>query len=103
MLTQEGIGVEQYSFPTVKPIDKTAIIECAKKVKLMVTLEEHNIVGGFGSAVSEVLTDAGCGQKLLRLGLNDEYCSKVGSQTYLREQFGLDAKSVAEKVKRALK
>ena len=102
LLEQAGIGVEQYSFPTVKPMDKETVLACAKRNAMIVTLEEHSIVGGFGSAVSEVLADAGCGVRLLRIGLNDEYCCKVGSQKYLRGQFGLDGASVAERVKKEI-
>lgn len=100
LLEKAGIGVEQYSFHTVKPIDKDVILDCAKKHKLIVTIEEHNIVGGFGSAVSEVLTEAGAGARLLRVGLNDEYCSKVGSQSYLRKEFGLTGPQICELVRK---
>lgn len=98
LLEEANVGVNQYSFHTVNPIDKRTIIDCAKNNDMIVTLEEHNITGGFGSAVAEVLAEEGCQVKLLRIGLNDEYCCKVGSQEYLREQFGLDGKSIAEKV-----
>lgn len=103
LLEKAGIGVEQYSFHTVKPIDKEVILDCAKKHKLIVTIEEHNIVGGFGSAVSEVLTEIGVGTRLLRVGLNDEYCSKVGSQSYLRKEFGLTGSQICELVRREVK
>ena len=102
LLEDAGVCVEQYSFPTVKPMDKETVLACAARNELIVTLEEHNITGGFGSAVAEVLADEGCGVKLMRIGLNDEYCCKVGSQNYLRGQFGLDGASVAERVKKAV-
>lgn len=98
ILEKAGVGVEQYSFHTVKPLDNEVICKCAKRHKLIITVEEHNIVGGFGSAVAEVMADMGMGTPLLRVGLNDEYCSKVGDQKYLREQFGLDGVAIANRI-----
>lgn len=99
MLEADGFGVEQYSFPTVKPIDKQAIIDCAKKFDNIFTVEEHNVVGGFGSTVAEVLAECGENTKLHRIGINDFYCIKVGSQAYLREQVGINAEGITNKVK----
>ncbi len=103
MLEGENIGVEQYSFHTVKPIDRDVILSCADRFDMIVTVEEHNTVGGFGSAVSEVITDVGKAVKVVKIGLDDEYCSKVGNQKYLRDQYGMSArgivKTVLEKIK----
>jgi transketolase len=101
-LEKSGIGVEQYSFPTVKPIDSNVIKACADKYEYIFTVEEHNIVGGFGSAVAEVMAEYGGKSRLVRLGINDVYCTKVGNQAYLREQYGISADKIAEKVKGAL-
>lgn len=98
ILEKEGFGVAQYSFHTIKPIDKDVILSCADKYNVIVTVEEHNIVGGFGSAVSEVLTEAGSTAKVIRVGLNDTYCSEVGDQKYLREQFGINSWAIAERI-----
>ena len=95
-LEKKGVGVIQYSFPTVKPIDQETILECAKGADTIFTVEEHNITGGFGSAVAEVLAGAGNGISLYRLGLNDEYCTKVGSQQYLRNEYGISAEKIVE-------
>ena len=102
MLEEAGIGVEEYSFHTVKPIDKDVIIDCAKRYDYIVTVEEHNIIGGFASAVSEVITDSDEKAKLIKIGLNDEYCSKVGNQKYLRAQYGMVAEDIVNKVKETL-
>lgn len=59
-------------------------------------MEEHNIIGGFGSAVAEVMAGAGSGTPLYRLGLQDEYCTKVGSQEYLRDEYGISADKIVE-------
>ncbi len=99
LLEEQGIGVEEYSFHTVKPIDRKVIAKCAEKFDYIVTVEEHNIIGGFASAVSEVITDLGLQVKLIKIGLNDEYCCKVGNQKYLRSQYGMVAEQIVEKVK----
>lgn len=99
-LKTQGIEPTVYTFPTVKPIDKEVILECAKTHKTIVTVEEHNLSGGFGSAVAEVLAEAdGVKAKLVRVGLNDKYSSIVGSQKYLRKQYCIDAETITEKVK----
>ena len=98
-LEEQGIGVEQYSFPTVKPIDEEAIIDCAERFEHIFSVEEHNIVGGFGSAVAEVLSELGTGTKLHRIGINDFYCIEVGSQKHLRKQVGISATEIINTVK----
>lgn len=99
MLQIKGINPTVYTFPTIKPIDKETIEKVANEVELIVTCEEHNIIGGFGSAVAEIIAEMK--QKkatLLRVGLNDEYSERVGNQKYLRHQYGIDANSIAEKI-----
>lgn len=99
MLEEQGIAVEQYSFPSVKPIDSNVIKDCAERFDNIFTVEEHNIVGGFGSAVAEVLAESDGRAKLHRIGINDFYCIEVGSQAYLREQVGINADGIVRKVK----
>ena len=95
ILQQKGYSPAVYTFPTVKPLDVNVIQKCAKEFDLIVTCEEHNIVGGFGSAVAEVMAEMREKKAfLLRIGLNDEYSVKVGNQ----KQYGMDAKSIAEKI-----
>lgn len=98
-LNEQSINPAVYTFPTVKPIDKETIEQVAKDFDLIVTCEEHNIIGGFGSAVAEVMAEMK--QKnatLLRVGLNDEYSVRVGNQKYLRGQYGIDAKGIVKKI-----
>ncbi len=102
MLEQLGIGVEQYSFPTVKPLDADVILECAEKYDCIITVEEHNIVGGFGSAVAEVMAEHSTKAKLVRIGLDDKYCTIVGNQQYLREKYGMSAKKIVERVQKVI-
>lgn len=104
ILSEKGINPTIYTFPTVKPIDKETIEVVAKNVELIVTCEEHSIIGGFGSAVAEVLAEMkGLKATQIRVGLNDEYSVRVGNQKYLREQYGIDANSIAEKILNALR
>ena len=99
ILEEQGFSIEQYSFPTVKPIDREVIADCAERFEHIFTVEEHNVLGGFGGAVAEVLSELGSNTKLHRIGINDFYCIEVGSQQYLREQVGINADGIAEKVR----
>jgi transketolase len=99
LLNEQGIDPAVYTFPTVKPIDREVILECAKNFDLIATVEEHNVIGGFGSAVAEVMAENPQKARLVKIGLNDTYSSKVGTQNYLRSEFGIDAKGIAQKIK----
>ena len=102
ILAEHDIYPAVYTFPTVKPIDRAVIARCAADFDMIVTVEEHNIVGGFGSAVAEVLAELPERARLLRIGIHDTYSSIVGSQKYLRSQFGLDSGGIATQVLEAL-
>lgn len=103
MLVAKGYSPAVYTFPTVKPIDEDAIKEVAEKFDLVVTCEEHNIVGGFGSAVAEVMAEMRCKKAyLVRIGLNDEYSIKVGNQKYLREQYGMTGEQIERKIEESI-
>ena len=103
MLIEKGYDPAVYTFPTVKPLDREVVEACSRDFDLIVTCEEHNIVGGFGGAVAEVMAEMK--QKkayLLRIGLNDEYSVRVGNQKYLRDQYGLSAAKIAARIEEAL-
>ena len=102
-LRERGYKPSVYTFPTVKPIDRKKIEEIAREYELIVTVEEHNVVGGFGSAVAEVMAEMR--QKkayLTRIGLNDKYSVKVGSQKYLRQQYGMNSEAIIARVEEKL-
>jgi transketolase len=102
-LLADGYHPAVYTFPTVKPIDKEVIEQCAEKFELIVTCEEHNIVGGFGSAVAEVMAEMKNKKAyLLRIGLNDEYSVKVGNQKYLRQQYSMTAEAIVRKIEETM-
>ena len=92
-----------YTFPTVKPIDAEVIREIAAAHEMIVTCEEHNLSGGFGSAVAEVLADMPSHARLMRIGMHDQYSTLVGNQKYLRDQFGMSGKKIASKILEQLK
>lgn len=88
-----GISARVVNIFTVKPIDAELIIESAEKTGNIVTAENHNIIGGLGSAVAEVLAE-NAPVPLKRIGINDQF-GEVGSVDYLKEKFGLTAKHIA--------
>ena len=99
-LKKLGINARVVGMHTIKPIDKDEIIDAATNTGGIVTVEEHNIDGGLGSAVSEICMDYGViPKKFLRIGLNNEYSSIVGSQQYLRSRYQIDSIAIIDKVK----
>ena len=103
LLAKAGIAVALYSAPFVKPLDIMLVEKCAQYCPNIVTVEEHNIIGGLGSAVAEVLAGVDGNSKLLRIGIEDHYCSAVGDQKYLRMLNGIDALHIADKVRRMVR
>ena len=102
-LEKDGIRCRVISMHTVKPIDREAIVSAARETGAIITIEEHQIQGGLGGAVAEVLCDAGaCPQKFLRIGLPDVYVSKVGSHEWLLDQYGLSTPRIVARVKECL-
>lgn len=96
ILENKGIKVRVVDIHTVKPIDKDMIIKCAKETKKLISVEDHNVIGGLGSAISEVLTEE-YHVKLLRMGINDTF-GKSGKATELMNYFGITAENIVEKV-----
>ena len=97
LLEEQGVSAEVVSFPCLKPIDSEKLIELSQRFKHIVTVEEHSIVGGFGSAVCEVLAEAGANCHVHRIGMEDVYSSIVGTQDYLRGEYKMDAKAICER------
>lgn len=96
-LKENGIDVRVVDIHTIKPIDRDIIIKCAKETKKLISIEDHNVIGGLGSAISEVLTDE-CPTELIRLGINDTF-GKSGNAVELMEYFGITAERIIENVK----
>ena len=100
LLSEEGISARVLNIATIKPIDKDIIIKAAKETGAFVTAEEHNIIGGLGSAVAEVLVE-NVPVPMQRIGTKDVF-GKSGKPEVLLEMYGLDAKSIAEAAKTAI-
>ena len=96
-LKENGIDVRVVDIHTIKPIDRDIIIKCDKETKKLISIEDHNVIGGLGSAISEVLTDE-CPTELIRLGINDNF-GKSGNAVELMEYFGITAERIIENVK----
>ncbi|NLK09181.1 MAG: transketolase family protein [Firmicutes bacterium] len=100
LLADFGIKIRVLNMATIKPVDKEAILKAAKETGAIVTAEEHNVIGGLGSAVSEVLGE-GWPVPFERVGIQDVF-GRSGSPDELLEHFGLTAKTVADAVKRVI-
>ena len=100
-LRGSGFSVGLIDMPTIKPIDRAAILEAARRSPLLLTVEEHNVIGGLGGAVAEVLADAGVPARLIRHGIADEY-SLIGPPTHLYRHYRLDADGIASVAREAL-
>lgn len=98
-LESKGVSARVVSMHTIRPLDMDAIRDARSSTPLIVTLEEHSIVGGLGGAVAEVLSQSpGRQVKFVCLGLPSEFVEHVGDQAYLRKQYGIDAASVATRI-----
>lgn len=72
ILKQEGINIRVIDMHTIKPIDRELIIRCAKETKRIITIEDHSVIGGLGTAVCEVLAEE-CPTKVTRMGVKDTF------------------------------
>ena len=95
-LKKQGIDVRVIDIHTIKPIDKDMIIKCAKETKKLISVEDHNVIGGLGSAISEILTDNyPC--KLIRLGVKDAF-GKSGKAEELMEHFEITSNDIIKRI-----
>lgn len=103
ILAGKGIDVEVLNMHTIKPLDVDAIRERAADGKAIVTLEEHNVIGGLGGAVAEVLAEMPAKVLFKRFGVQDKWPGVVGSQAYLRDHEGISAQKIAPQIEALLK
>ena len=97
MLAADGIDAKVINIHTIKPLDEELIIKAAKETGKVVTVEEHSVIGGLGSAVAEVLSEK-APTKMLKIGVNDTF-GESGPAVALIKKYGLDAESIYKKVK----
>lgn len=93
VLEQAGLRVTVVNSPVVKPLDVATILEAARATPLVITAENHSVVGGLGSAVAEAMGEAGLGRRLIRIGLQDTF-AESGSREYLFEKYGLSVQNI---------
>jgi transketolase len=98
LLTARGMPVSVLDMHTVKPLDREAVLHAAKTTPLLVTIEEHTVIGGLGGAVAEVLADAGAGTPLRRLGLQDVFAVMSGSHDDVKARHGMTAEAIVREV-----
>ena len=94
-LRELGISASVFNMPSIKPLDEEAILNAGKHCRHVVTVEEHNIYGGLGGAVAEVLAENDAGARLKRIGLRDCFAKGYGTQADVRKSNGLDAQAIA--------
>lgn len=99
-LEKEGISARVINIHTIKPLDKEIICKAAKETGVIVTAEEHSIIGGLGSAVADAVTEC-CPVPVIKVGVNDVF-GHSGPAVDLLKEFGLSAENIVEKVKYAL-
>ena len=97
-LNKKGINVRVIDIHTIKPIDKELIIKTAKETKKIITIEDHSIIGGLGSAVCEVLAE-NYPTKVIRMGIKDTF-GKSGKAEELLKYFKIDADAIMEEVEK---
>lgn len=96
-LAADGIEAKVVNIHTIKPLDEELVVAAAKETGKVVTVEEHSVIGGLGSAVCDVLSEQ-APTKVLKIGVNDTY-GESGPAVELIKKYGLDAESIYKKVK----
>ncbi len=100
VLGKEGISAEVVHLHTLKPLDTEIIVSRSQSRKALVTIEEHSIIGGLGSAVSEVLAEKGNAVPFERIGMRDIYLDCIGKQDFLRMKAGISVEVIVSTVKK---
>ncbi len=98
VLLKENKEVSVYSTYSLKPINKEQILKIAKNNKYIITVEEHQITSGLGSAIAEIIAENNVNTQLIRMGLHDEFTSVVGNQEYLRNFYKLDSTTIQKQI-----
>ena len=101
-LSKEGYGVNLINVPCIKPLDSDNILAMARKSQKCFVIEEHNILGGLGSALAEIFSTYGLGTSLCRLGLKDVFAAGYGTHAAVRKANGLDGFSLYQRIKEEL-
>jgi transketolase len=101
-LAADKVSLGVLHVPTVKPLDVAAVRSACQKVRLVITVEEHNVIGGLGSAVAEVLAEGNTAAPLRRIGIPDTFPELYGAQQTLLDHFDINADGIVNVVRSAL-
>lgn len=100
-LSKEGIDVRVIDMHTIKPLDESLVLKCAKEANAIITAEEHSIIGGLGAAIAEIIAEKNIDIKFLRMGIKDVFCES-GAPADLLEKYELNEKHMIKNVKKLL-
>ncbi|MDB6082964.1 MAG: transketolase, partial [Gammaproteobacteria bacterium] len=101
-LTAHGLSTAVVNSPVIKPLDAETILSVASGARLIISAENHSIIGGLGSAVAEALAEAGIGVPLRRIGLDDVF-AESGSRDFLFQKYGLEVGNIVQTAWSALR
>lgn len=101
-LKQEGYEIGFIDVNTLKPFDTKTIIDLSNRCKKFIIVEEHNVIGGLGSIICDVVSENGLNCKVLKIGLNDIFAKGYGNHNQVKKQNGLDSESIYLKLKNIL-
>jgi len=103
VLVEHGVSVSVVNVPVIKPLDSaTVLAAAAAAASLVVTAENHSVIGGLGSAVAETIAEAGIGRPLRRIGLRDTFAEGSRDAPFLFERYGLSTGAIVETIWSAL-
>jgi len=102
-LTEVGISAEVVSMHSVKPLDEDYLLNAQSRFKLIISIEEHGLIGGLGGAIAEWRSRGNHVIKHLMLGTPDEFMHEVGTQEYARKKYGLTSEMIVGRIQEALK
>lgn len=103
ILAEKKVNAGLLSMHSVKPIDSESILKAVSETNALFTVEEHNIIGGLGSAVAEVLAENNCNVKFKRIGVQDLFPEHIGGWNFIKQLCGLTPEKIAETVLEAIK
>ncbi len=102
ILEKAGVSCGVVSLPCLKPLDTDTLMTMAQRLRHIFTVEEHTVIGGVGGAVCEAVAECGIPVQVHRIGMPDTYATLVGTQAYLRAQYGISAERIAQRVMQTL-
>lgn len=101
-LQKDNFSLAVYSMPTIKPLNEKKLLDIIENYPIVFTLEEHSVIGGLGSAVSEIIAESEISVRVKRIGIPDSFVSVAGSMDYLLDRNGLSPEKIATSIKKEL-